>query len=83
MVIINKIYFCFRLADHYVQKIMIEETTTTTTKTTRPAASSATRELDDLMASLSDFKVSTACFKHNLGPQAMPYTLPPSSLFMA
>lgn len=37
---------------------MIEETTTTTTKTTRPTASSATRELDDLMASLSNFKVS-------------------------
>lgn len=27
-----------------------------------PAASSATRELDDLMASLSDFKVSIYCF---------------------
>ncbi|KAF6207212.1 hypothetical protein GE061_018452 [Apolygus lucorum] len=45
---------------HLVKKIMIEETTTTTTKTTRPTASSATRELDDLMASLSDFKVSPA-----------------------
>ncbi|XP_073971878.1 leupaxin-like isoform X2 [Rhodnius prolixus] len=43
---------------HLVKKIMIEETTTTTTKTSRPTASSATRELDDLMASLSDFKVS-------------------------
>lgn len=35
-----------------------EETTTTTTRTVCPTASSATRELDDLMASLSDFKVS-------------------------
>ncbi|XP_039292398.1 leupaxin isoform X1 [Nilaparvata lugens] len=40
------------------QKIMIEETTTTTTTTHRPTASSATKELDDLMASLSEFKVS-------------------------
>lgn len=36
---------------------MMEETTTTTTRTVCPTASSATRELDDLMASLSDFKV--------------------------
>ncbi|XP_066906018.1 leupaxin isoform X2 [Halyomorpha halys] len=43
----------------YVQKIMMEEMTTTTTKTMRPTASPATRELDDLMASLSDFKVSS------------------------
>lgn len=45
--------------DHYIQKtMMIEETTTTTTTSHRPTASSATKELDDLMASLSDFKVS-------------------------
>jgi len=37
--------------------MMMEETTTTTTRTLCPTASSATRELDDLMASLSDFKV--------------------------
>lgn len=37
--------------------MMMEETTTTTTRTVCPTASSATRELDDLMASLSDFKV--------------------------
>ncbi|XP_014246352.1 paxillin-like isoform X2 [Cimex lectularius] len=43
---------------HLLKKVMIEETTTTTTKTTRPTASSATRELDDLMASLSEFKVA-------------------------
>lgn len=35
----------------------MEEMTTTTTRTVCPTASSATRELDDLMASLSDFKV--------------------------
>uniref|UniRef100_A0A1B6BX18 LIM zinc-binding domain-containing protein n=1 Tax=Clastoptera arizonana TaxID=38151 RepID=A0A1B6BX18_9HEMI len=43
-------------AEHFVEQIIIEERTTTTTQ--RPTASSATRELDDLMASLSDFKVS-------------------------
>ncbi|XP_046680829.1 paxillin [Homalodisca vitripennis] len=43
-------------ADHYVQEVFIKETTTTTSQ--RPTASSATKELDDLMASLSDFKVS-------------------------
>lgn len=37
---------------------MLKEETTTTTRTVCPTASSATRELDDLMASLSDFKVS-------------------------
>jgi len=37
--------------------MLMEETTTTTTRTVCPTASSATRELDDLMASLSDFKV--------------------------
>ncbi|KAG8250294.1 hypothetical protein J6590_104627 [Homalodisca vitripennis] len=42
-------------ADHYVQEVFIKETTTTTSQ--RPTASSATKELDDLMASLSDFKV--------------------------
>lgn len=40
-----------------------EETTTATTRTVCPTASSATRELDDLMASLSDFKVSV-CAKY-------------------
>ncbi|KAF0766838.1 paxillin-like isoform X6 [Aphis craccivora] len=40
-----------------ISKMMMEETTTTTTRTVCPTASSATRELDDLMASLSDFKV--------------------------
>ncbi|XKL60243.1 hypothetical protein PGB90_001259 [Kerria lacca] len=45
---------------YVMKKMMMEEKTTTTTRTVRPAAtaSSATRELDDLMASLSDFKVS-------------------------
>ncbi|KAL5233519.1 hypothetical protein ACI65C_000929 [Semiaphis heraclei] len=42
-----------------ISKMMMEETTTTTTRTVCPTASSATRELDDLMASLSDFKVSS------------------------
>jgi len=42
--------------------MLMEETTTTTTRTICPTASSATRELDDLMASLSDFKVIT-CIK--------------------
>nr|XP_018909108.1 PREDICTED: leupaxin-like isoform X2 [Bemisia tabaci] len=42
----------------YVTKLLMEETTTTTTRTVRPTASSATKELDDLMASLSEFKVS-------------------------
>lgn len=41
-----------------MKKMLMEEKTTTTTRTVRPAASSATRELDDLMATLSDFKVS-------------------------
>lgn len=41
-----------------MKKMIMEERTTTTTRTVRPAASSATRELDDLMASLSDLKVS-------------------------
>lgn len=41
-----------------MKKMLMEEKTTTTTRTVRPAASSATRELDDLMASLSDIKVS-------------------------
>ncbi|XP_054270782.1 paxillin isoform X2 [Macrosteles quadrilineatus] len=43
-------------ADHYVHEVIIKETTTTG----RPTASSATKELDDLMASLSDFKVSSS-----------------------
>ncbi|XP_065215331.1 leupaxin isoform X2 [Planococcus citri] len=43
---------------YVMKKMLMEEKTTTTTRTVRPAASSATRELDDLMASLSDFKVS-------------------------
>ncbi|VVC41958.1 Hypothetical protein CINCED_3A007962 [Cinara cedri] len=42
-----------------VSKMMMQETTSTTTRTVCPTASSATRELDDLMASLSDFKVSS------------------------
>ncbi|XP_022182899.1 paxillin-like isoform X2 [Myzus persicae] len=42
-----------------ISKMLMEETTTTTTRTVCPTASSATRELDDLMASLSDFKVSS------------------------
>lgn len=51
-------FIVYRGGDHYVQKtMMIEETTTTTTTSHRPTASSATKELDDLMASLSDFKV--------------------------
>uniref|UniRef100_A0A8D8LNW8 Paxillin n=1 Tax=Cacopsylla melanoneura TaxID=428564 RepID=A0A8D8LNW8_9HEMI len=41
-----------------VTKLLMEEMTTTTTTTVRPTASSATRELDDLMSSLSDFKVT-------------------------
>lgn len=37
---------------------MMKEENTTITRTVCPTASSATRELDDLMASLSDFKVN-------------------------
>lgn len=40
----------------------MKEENTTITRTVCPTASSATRELDDLMASLSDFKVKI-CFK--------------------
>lgn len=46
-----------------ISKMLMEETTTTTTRTVCPTASSATRELDDLMASLSDFKVKI-CIKN-------------------
>lgn len=56
------LYFCCSSGEHYVQKIVIEETTTTTTQ--RPTASSATKELDDLMASLSDFKVIFYSYKY-------------------
>lgn len=51
------IYCVFFSAEHYVHEVLIKETTTTT-GSQRPTASSATKELDDLMASLSDFKVS-------------------------
>lgn len=52
MVLFDVMCLCFS-ADHYVHEVIIKETTTTG----RPTASSATKELDDLMASLSDFKV--------------------------
>ncbi len=50
---------------YVIKKMMMDEKTTTTTRTVRPAASSATRELDDLMATLSDFKVSTHKIRSN------------------
>jgi len=54
--LVDKYYF-FSNNGQLISKMMMEETTTTTTRTVCPTASSATRELDDLMASLSDFKV--------------------------
>ncbi|XP_026678006.1 leupaxin isoform X2 [Diaphorina citri] len=52
--------------NHVVTKLLMEEMTTTTTTTVRPTASSATRELDDLMSSLSDFKVVPQQLEHSV-----------------
>lgn len=57
-------YYFFSNNGQVISKMMMEETTTTTTRTVCPTASSATRELDDLMASLSDFKVRILSSKY-------------------